>query len=65
MKPWMIRILAAVVFLGYLIYFYMKYTDNITGKAASNIGGALSLAAIIVVIIHAKWGGGWKGNSDE
>jgi len=65
MKPWMIRILAAVVFLGYLIYFYMYHTDIITGKVASNISGALTLLSIIVFILHAKWGGGWPTDSDE
>ncbi len=65
MKPWMIRILAAVQILGLLVYFYMDYTDNITGKEATSARVALTLLAIIVVIMHAKWGGGWKGDSEE
>ncbi|PCJ38100.1 MAG: hypothetical protein COA81_13405 [Alphaproteobacteria bacterium] len=65
MKSWMIRILAVALLLGYPIYLYMSYTGIITGKVAGNIRDALVLLSTIIFILHAKWGGGWKGDSDE
>ncbi|MCF6196564.1 MAG: hypothetical protein L3J50_07650 [Emcibacter sp.] len=61
----MTKILAAGLFLGFSVWLYMYFTDYLTDKAMTRVNGVITLYSIIVVIIHAKWGGGWKGDSDE